>query len=228
MKGPSSATPQWFLDGAKSMHERRRARVFLSVLVGVVMAAVSASAASASPEWHFNGTLLPYTTQETVTAEATAASLTFPGLTTTCEPFVFELEVQNLLGGPGVGEVTGVPLSNCHTNSKFCAVETAEAENLPWPVHLTTIDSEHYFVIEGVTLTFLYGGELCALGETFVTIEGAAGGLVDDSTHSVTFNSTTMTAVGAQLKAFSQKTELNGTFSWFPTGTRAGLPLTVL
>lgn len=208
---------------------RRSSALFLSILVGAVLAAaVSASAASASPEWHFNGTLLPYTTQETVTAEATAASLTVPGLTTTCEPFVFELEVENLLGGPGVGEVTGVPLNNCYTNSKFCTVETAGAESLPWPVHLTTIGSEHYFVVEGVRISFFYGGELCALGETLVTIKGSAGGLVDDSSHAVTFNATTMAAVGAQLKAFTQKVELNGTFSWFPTGAKAGLPLTVL
>jgi len=194
----------------------------------MLAATVTASVASASPEWHFNGTLLSYGTQETVTAEATAASLTVPGLTTTCEPFVFELKVENLLGGPGVGEVTGVPLTSCHTNSAFCTVETAAAEDLPWPVHLTTIGGEHYFVIEGIKISFLYGGELCALGETVVTIKGSAGGLVNDSTHTVTFNSTTMATVGAQLKALGQKVELKGTFSWFPTGSKAGSPLTVL
>lgn len=211
------------------MPERRRPAIFLSVLVAAMLAAtVTASVASASPEWHFNGTLLSYGTQETVTAEATAASLTVPGLTTTCEPFVFELKVENLLGGPGVGEVTGVPLTSCHTNSAFCTVETAAAEDLPWPVHLTTIGGEHYFVIEGIKISFLYGGELCALGETVVTIKGSAGGLVNDSTHTVTFNSTTMATVGAQLKALGQKVELKGTFSWFPTGSKAGSPLTVL
>jgi len=211
------------------MRNGRRASVLLPVLLGVLLgAAATASLAEASPEWHFNGTLLPYMTQETVTAEATAASLTVPGLTTTCEPFVLELKVENLLGGPGVGNVTGVHLNKCHTNSEFCTVETASASGLPWPVHLTTIGSEHYFVIEGIKISFLYGGELCALGETLVTIKGSAGGLVDDSTHKVIFNSTTMATVGAQLKALSQNIELNGTFSWFPTGSKAGTTLTVL
>jgi hypothetical protein len=211
------------------MRKRKAASVLLPALLVVLLAtAVSASPAAASPEWHFNGTLLSYGTQETVTAEATEASLTIPGLTTTCKPFVFKLTVENLIGGPGVGTVTGVPLPSCHTNSEACTVETATASGLPWPMHLTTIGSEHYFVIEGIKISFLYGGEECVLGGVIVVVKGAAGGLVDDSNHTVTFDSTTMQTVGAQLKALSQLIDLNGTFSWFPTGSKAGATLTVL
>lgn len=209
------------------MRTRRNPGVVLLVLLTALLAtAVAASAAEASPEWHFNGTLLPYQTQETVTAKATKASLTLPGITTTCEPFTFELEVKNLLGGPGVGEVTGLPLTNCYTNG-VCTVEAVMAENLPWPVHLTTIGGEHYFVIEGIEILFVYGNPMCALYETEVLVEGTAGGLVDDTAHTVTFNSTTMATVGAQLLTFGWPTEFKGTFSWVPTGG-ASSPLTVL
>lgn len=211
------------------MLKRRRTNIFLSILFGVLLTtAAAANSAVASPEWHFNGTLLPYMTQETVTAEATEASLTIPGLTTTCKPFIFELEVENLLGGPGVGKVTGAHLDNCYTASKYCTVDSATAEKLPWPVHLTTIGSEHYFVIEGIKISFLYGGEECALDGTFVQVKGAAAGLVDDSTHTVTFDSASMKAVEAQLKALGLAIQFEGTFGWFPTGSNAGSPLTVL
>ncbi len=211
------------------MNKRKKTSVLLSVLAGLLLAtAASSSSALASPEWHFGGTLLPYQTQETVTAEAAEASLTIPGLTTTCEPLILELEVENLLGGPGVGEVTGVQLNNCHTDTEVCAVETAKAENLPWPVHLTEIGGEHYFVIEGIRISFFYSGEECVLEGVQVVVKGAAGGLVDDSSHTVTFNATTMATVGAQLKALTQAIEFNGTFEWFPTGSNLGEALTVL
>lgn len=209
------------------MRKSRGMAVFLpALLAGLLVVAVAASTAEASPEWHFNSTLLPYQTQETATAEAAEASLTALGMTTTCEPFTFELEVENLLGGPGVGGVTGLPLTNCYTNT-HCTVEAVAAENLPWPVHLTTIGSEHYFVIEGIEILFVYGNPLCVFYETEVLVEGTAGGLIDDSAHTVTFNSTTMATVGAQLQSFSQPIDFKGTFSWFPTGG-AGSPLTVL
>lgn len=209
------------------MRKRMTIAVFLpSLLAALLAAAVAASAAQASPEWHFNGTLLTYQSQETVTAEATKASLTLAGITTTCEPFIFELKVKNLLGGPGVGDVTGLPLTNCHTNG-VCTVEAVTAENLPWPVHLTTIGGEHYFVIEGIEILFVYGNPFCALYETEVLIDGTAAGLIDDTAHTVAFSPTTMATVGAQLLAFGSPIEFKGTFSWFPTGG-ASSPLTVL
>jgi hypothetical protein len=210
------------------MRKRRRPRVFLAVsIIALLTTAVAADSASASPEWHFNGTLLAYHAHETVQAEAASASWSFPGLKTTCAPVVLELKVENLLGGPGVGEVTGGTLSNCSTNAPSCTVETATAEGLPWPVHLTTIGSEHYLVVENVDFAFFYGGEECVLNETLLSAKGALGGLVNDTNHTVTFNSTTMSTVGAQLKIGSIPVEFNGVFSWFPTGG-ASSPLTVL
>lgn len=210
------------------MRKRRAATGLAAGLIaGLLTSAIAANPAVASPEWHFNGTLLPHGTQETVEAEAATASVGIPGLKTTCEPLVFELEVENLIGGPGVGEVAGVSFFYCHTDTPACTVEIAEAGGLPWPVHLTTIGSEHYFVVESVDFEFLYGGEECALSETWLSVKGSLGGLVDDSSHTVTVNATTMAAVGAQLNIGSFGVGFDGVFGWAPIGGAAA-PLTVL
>jgi hypothetical protein len=197
-------------------------------LAALALCAATAGAANATAEWRFGGTLLSGAA-ETVELNATKASLTIPGLTTTCEPFAFELTVENPGGGgAGVGKVTGVPLNNCYTNSKFCPVEWAQAASTPWPVRLTTLAGQHYLVIEGVKIAFMYGGELCALNETEVVVKGTAGGLVNDLTHTVTFSASSFTATGTMLKALGSKIEMNGVFGLAATGANAGLAVTVL
>jgi hypothetical protein len=197
-------------------------------LAALALCAATAGAASAAPEWRFGGKLLSGAT-ETVELKATKASLTIPGLTTTCEPFVFELKVENPGGGgAGVGKVTGVQLNNCYTNSKFCPVEWAQAASTPWPVRLTTVAGQDYLIIEGVKIAFMYGGEECALSEIEVLVTGTAGGVINDITHTVTFTSSTFLATGTQLKALSSKIEMNGVFAIAATGTNAGLAVTVL
>lgn len=197
-------------------------------LAALALCAATAGAANAAPEWRFGGKLLSGAA-ETVELKAAKASLTIPGLTTTCEPFVFELKVENAGGGgAGMGEVTGVPLNNCYTNSKYCPVEWAQAESTPWPVRLTTPAGQDYLVIEGIKIAFMYGGELCVLGETEVVVTGTAGGIVNDVTHTVTFSASTFTATGTQLKALGSKIEMNGVFGLAATGANAGLAVTVL
>lgn len=206
----------------------RRARILVTgTIAALALCAVTAAAANAAPEWRFGGTLL--SGAETVELKAAKASLTIPGLTTTCEPFLFELKVENAGGGgAGVGKVTGVPLSNCYTNSKFCPVEWAQAENTPWPVRLTTVAGQDYLVIEAIKIAFMYGGEECALGGTEVIVTGSAGGVVNDVTHTVTFSASTFTATGTMLKALSSKIEMNGVFALAATGMNVGLAVTVL
>ncbi|MGH2976723.1 MAG: hypothetical protein ACRDLL_17950, partial [Solirubrobacterales bacterium] len=76
---------------------RNATAVFLaSMAMGLLAGAAFTSAASALPSWHFGGSTL--LGAETIEAKATKASLAFPGLTTTCEPFVLELEVKNTAG----------------------------------------------------------------------------------------------------------------------------------
>lgn len=127
-----------------------------------------------------------------------------------------------------MGKVTGVPLSNCYTNSKYCPVEWAQASSTPWPVRLTTVAGLDYLVIEAIKIAFMYGGAECALGETEVIVTGSAGGVVNDVTHTVTFSASTFTATATQLKALSSKIEMNGVFDLIATGTNKGLAVTVL
>src|SRR4029077_1055636 len=153
-----------------------------------VLCAMFATTASASPAWKFESKALEGS--EVVVGGALESSMTIPGLTTKCENFLYKLSVKNE-GGTGKGEVTEVPLYNCTTNSKFCTVETIGAEKLPWPSHLSTVSTTSYIVIEGVKVAILYGGEACVLGETLVTVTGSAGGAIDNSKQTATFNSTT-------------------------------------
>jgi hypothetical protein len=174
-----------------------------------VLCAMFASTASAAPAWKFETKALEGT--ETVLGGAIESSMTVPGLTTKCENFLYKLTIENA-SGTGKGSLTEVPLYNCTTNSKFCTVEKIGAESLPWASKLTTVESNPYIIIEGVKVGILYAGESCVLGETLVTVTGSAGGKIDNTAETATFNSTTLSASKTELKALSQKIEWNGLF----------------
>jgi hypothetical protein len=205
---------------------RKATAVFLaSTVIGLLASAAFASAAAALPSWHFGGT--PLSGTETIEATATKSSFTFPGLTTTCEPFILELEAKNT-GGTGTSIVTGVPFGTCYTNSPSCSVESFQAEGLPWPSSLTTVAGAHYLVIKGIKLVVFYSGPECVLSEIEIPIQGSAGGLVNDSNETVTFSPSTFTATGTELKALGAKIEWNGVFHLAATGGNSGLAVTVL
>jgi len=174
-----------------------------------VLCAMFASTASAAPAWKFEAKALEGT--EVVLGGAIESSMTIPGLTTKCENFLYKLTIENA-SGTGKGSLTEVPLYNCTTNSKFCSVEKIGAEKLPWTSKLTTVESAPYIIIEGVKVGILYAGESCVLGETLVTVTGSAGGKIDNTAETATFNSTTLSATKTELKALSQKIEWNGVF----------------
>jgi hypothetical protein len=174
-----------------------------------VLCALFASSASAAPAWKFESKALEGS--EVVVGGAFSSSMTIPGLTTKCENFLYKLTVENS-AGTGKGSVTEVPLYNCTTNSKFCTVEKIGAESLPWASKLTTVESNPYIIIEGVKVAILYAGESCVLGETLVTVTGSAGGKIDNTAETATFNSSTLSASKTELKALSQKIEWNGVF----------------
>lgn len=174
-----------------------------------VLCAMFATTASAAPAWKFETKSLEGS--EVILGGALESSMTIPGLTTKCENFLYKLSIKNE-GGTGKGEVTEVPLYNCTTNSKYCTVETIGAEKLPWPSHLSTVSTTNYIVIEGVKVAILYAGEACVLGETLVTVTGSAGGSIDNSKETATFNSSTLSASGTELRALGQKIEWNGLF----------------
>ena len=174
-----------------------------------VLCAMFATTASAAPAWKFETKALEGT--ETVLGGAIESSMTVPGLTTKCENFLYKLTIENA-SGTGKGSLTEMPLYNCTANSTACTVDKIGAEKLPWASHLATFGTTNYIVIEGVKVGILYGGEECVLGETLVTVTGSAGGAIDNTAETATFNSTTLSASKTELKALSQKIEWNGLF----------------
>lgn len=174
-----------------------------------VLCAMFATSASAAPTWKFEGKSLEGS--EVVLGGAIESSMTIPGLTTKCEDFLYKLTIENSAGA-GEGSLTEMPLYNCTTNSTACSVGTIGAQNLPWPTKLTTVSTTPYIIIEGVKVNIYYEGEECVLGETLVPVTGSAGGSIDNAQETATFNSSTLSASGTELKALSQKIEWDGLF----------------
>jgi hypothetical protein len=174
-----------------------------------VLCAMFATSASAAPAWKFESKSLEGT--EVILGGAYESALTVPGLTTKCENFLYKLTIKNE-AGTGKGEVTELPLYNCTTNSSACTVKTIKAEALPWPSKLTTVSTTPYIIIEGVKVPILYAGEECVLGGILATVTGSAGGSINNTTETATFNASTLTATGTSLKALGQKIEWSGLF----------------
>jgi hypothetical protein len=188
----------------------KRIKIILSGLLAVLaVSAIFATSAGAAPAWKFSGTAL--TGKEDILGAAISSSMTVPGLTTTCEHFLYNMKIENS-GGTGKGEITELPLYECHTTSPVCTVEAIGANKLPWPTKLTTVAGKNYLFVEGVNVSILYGGEECALGETEVIVSGTAAGLVENATESATFNASSFTATGAKLKVGGTAIEWNGVF----------------
>lgn len=186
-------------------------------ILGVILAGVLATlalgsvftASAGAAQWKFDGTAL--SGKEDILGAAVSSSMTIPGMTTTCEHFLYNMSIENS-GGSGKGTINELPLFECHTSSGVCKVEAIEARDLPWSTHLTTVSGKTYLFIEGVEVGILYGGEMCALDEVELPVTGTAGGLVSNETESATFNSSTFSATGAQLKVGSTPIEWNGVF----------------
>jgi hypothetical protein len=175
-----------------------------------VLCAMFAATASAAPAWKFEGKSLEGT--EVVLGAAIDSSLTIPGLTTKCANFLYKVTVKNE-AGTGKGEVTEVPLYNCTTDQpEVCTVNTIAAEKLPWPAKLTTVATSNYIVIEGVKVAIKYAGIECALGGITVNVTGTAGGIIDNTTETATFNSTTFGATATELRALATKIQWTGVF----------------
>jgi hypothetical protein len=187
----------------------RRSLILLASVIALALSATAAATANASPAWKFNGTEL--TGKETILGAAISSSLTIPGATTVCTHFLYNMKISNT-SGTGKGEITELPLYECGTLSKTCTVESIEAENLPWPTHLTTISGKDYLIVEGVKVAIAYGGELCALDGSVEIVKGTAGGLIENTTQKATFNKTTFTASSTNLKVGGTNVEWNGEF----------------
>lgn len=196
----------------------------LLALVALMLSTAFASSASAAPAWKFNGEELK--TSEVILGAAEKSALTIPGLTTSCENFLYELSISNS-SGTGTGKLTQMPLFNCYTNSKACTVGSIGAQGLPWSSHLSNFESKPYIVIEGVKVNIFYEGEECVLSETLVVVTGSAGGSINNTTESATFNNTTLSTSKTELKALAQKIEWNGVFPTEAFQTHRLQPLSV-
>jgi len=188
---------------------RKGTRVALGALLAVLMvSAVFASSASAAPAWKFNGKALEGT--ETILGGAEKSGLSMWGMTTTCDNFLYEVEIWNS-AGTGKGNITSLPLFNCYTNST-CTVEAIEAEEFPWPAELKTVGTSNYLVVKEVDVWILYGGWFCPLWGVWANVTGSAGGLINNTTESATFSPSSFAATGTELEALGESVEWNGVF----------------
>jgi hypothetical protein len=185
---------------------RRRIVFLLAAVVALVLGI--AGTASASPAWKFNGTEL--SGSETILGAATSSSMTVPGATTECAHFLYNMKISNS-SGKGKGEITEVPLFECTTDTT-CAVSSIEAEKLPWHTHLSTIGGKNYLIVEGVSVGIVYSGFFCPVAGALIKVEGSAGGLVENSTETATFDPATFWATGTSLWVGFQPVEWNGVF----------------
>lgn len=189
---------------------RKAIRMLLAgILAALMLSSAFASAAGAAPAWKFEGKALEG--KETILGAAVESSMTIPGLTTKCENFLYKLTIENV-SGTGKGSVTEVPLYNCTTNSKYCAVETIAAESLPWAAQAKLISTTNYIWIEGIKVAILYAGEACALDGVLATVTGTAGGRIDNTAETATFDAASFSATGAVLKALGSSIEWKGVF----------------
>lgn len=193
------------------MIRKTKSIFLLGAFAALVASMAFASVASAGPAWKFEGKELVGT--EVIVGGAEHSSMALPGLVTDCENFLYKLTVSNS-AGTGKGEVTELPLYNCTTDSEACAVKTIAAQTLPWPAVLKTVATKHYIVIEAIKVAIQYSGVECALGGVTAVVKGTAGGLIDNTTESATFNSESFTATGTKLTALSSKVDWKG---FFPT-----------
>lgn len=182
-------------------------RGFLAILM---LSVVFAGTASAAPAWRFNGEELK--SPEKVVGAAEKSGLTIPGMTTTCENFLYTIVISNT-AGTGSGSITELPLYNCTTNTK-CTVTAITAEKLPWAANLSTISTKNYIIIKGIKVSILYGGKLCVVNGVTGEVEGSAGGWLDNTTESATFSPTTFSTTKTELKMLGNTVEWNG---FFPT-----------
>lgn len=191
------------------MNRKAKSAFGWGLLIALVASMALAASASASPAWRFNGEELK--SPETIMGAAVESSMTFSGLVTKCENFLYQVTIENS-GGTGKGSVTELPLYNCTTSSKACSVSSIGAETMPWPAKLTTVSSKNYIVIEGVKVGIIYAGSTCAFKGLLVKVTGSAGGLVDNATETATFNTTTFKETKTALEALENPVEWLGVF----------------
>lgn len=191
---------------------RSRKMILLSaVLTVLAFGVVASSSASASvfPQWHFGGKLLSETEEETVVGAAFSSSLKSGGAATTCEHFLYNMQVWNLYE-EGWGEVTELPLYSCTTTAPNCSVSSIQAEELPWLSFIENYGGKPYLVLLGINVKIVYSGASCKLGT--VHLKGSAGGLINNTNSTATFSKSSFEATGTGLEISGNPVEWVGEF----------------
>lgn len=187
-----------------------KTRIFLGgLLAAMMLSAAFAGSALAGPQWKFDGEALGEA--ETIVGAAEESSLEITGLVTTCDNFLYEINIDNE-GGTGGGEVTDLPLFNCYTDSPWCTVEGIEGEAFPWSAGLEETGGKNYVVISGVQVSVVYGNPFCSLYETEVEVTGTAGGRLDNESESATFDDASFEATETELEVFGNGVDWDGFF----------------
>jgi hypothetical protein len=196
--------------GARTMNRKAKSILMRGFITALLASAVFAASAGASPAWKFEGKEL--VGAETVVGAALDSKLTVPGLTTKCANFLYKLTVENS-GGTGKGSLTELPLYECTTNSpEVCTVKSITPETLPWAAKLMTVAPSNYIFIEGIKVSIVYAGVECALGGLTVKVTGTAGGLVDNTLETATFNAASFSATKAKMVALGSTIQWEGVF----------------
>jgi hypothetical protein len=188
---------------------RSRKMILLSAVLAVLAVGAVASSTASASEWHFGGTTLPEFEGETVVGAAFSSSLKSGGASTTCEHFLYNMEVWNWFG-LGEGVINEVPLFSCTTTAPNCTVSAIEAEELPWSAYPEEFGGKQYLIIEGIKVKIVYAGASCTLGTVHVT--GSAGGLINNSNSTATFSKSSFEATGTAMKIGATPVEWAGEF----------------
>lgn len=192
------------------MLRSRRAILLSAILAVFALSAVASSAASAVPRWHFGGTALSESETETVVGAAISSSLKVGTSSTTCQHFVYNMEVWNMFG-EGYASVNELPLYECSTNAPGCTVSSMEAEDLPWPAWVETVSGKEYLEIFGIEVKIVYSGSSCSLKGTKI-LTGDAGGVINNSTSTATFDKETFEKTGTAMEIGGTSVEWTGEF----------------
>ncbi len=209
------------------MNARAISILVRGLLAALAICAVFVGSASASPAWKFSGSELKAGETELTVGVAVGSSMAVPGATTKCEHMVYELVISNS-ETVGKGEVTEVLFYNCKTTGGVeCTVDAIAAEKLPWPSHLKTVGGGNYVVFNKVNVSILYGGALCPLGGTVVTVTGSAGASFNNKAEAATFSAASFSATKTELKALGAAVEWDGVFPTEAFEWRREQPLTV-
>ncbi len=202
----------------------RKQIILGGLLAALMLSAVFAASAGAAPAWKFEGKALEG--EEKILGGAEKSGLTMWGFTTTCDNFLYEVNIWNNKAGTGEGNITSLPLFNCYTNST-CTVEAIEAEGFPWPTTLSTVGGSNYLTVKNVNVWVLYGGWFCPLWGVWAHVTGTAGGLINNETESATFSPSSFKATGTNLESLGESVEWNGVFPTEAFKWHRGQPLSV-